>query len=42
MKELKKIAEQMGTTIEKVSDETDEGKQFSLLGGISALQRFEF
>ncbi|MCR4327037.1 MAG: peptide chain release factor aRF-1 [Nanoarchaeota archaeon] len=38
--ELKVIAEQMGTTIETVSNETDEGKQFLNLGGIGAIQRF--
>ncbi|PJE81734.1 peptide chain release factor 1 [Candidatus Pacearchaeota archaeon CG10_big_fil_rev_8_21_14_0_10_32_42] len=38
--ELKGIAEQMGTKIEVVSNETDEGKQFLNLGGIGAVQRF--
>lgn len=39
--ELKDIANRMGTTIEIVSTETDEGKQFLLLGGIGAIQRFK-
>ena len=39
-KELKMIAEQMGTTIETVSTETDEGDQFNKLSGIGAIQRF--
>lgn len=38
--ELKDIAEKMGTGIEIVSNETDEGKQFFNLGGIGAIQRF--
>ncbi len=38
--ELKRIAEQMGTKIEIVSSETDEGKQFLSLGGVGAIQRF--
>lgn len=38
--ELKRIADQMGTTIEIVSSETDEGKQFLNLSGVGALQRF--
>ena len=40
MQELSKIAEQMGTSIELVSDETDEGLQFFNLSGIGALLRF--
>jgi peptide chain release factor subunit 1 len=40
MKELTKLAEQMGTTIELVSDETDEGLQFFNLSGIGAILRF--
>jgi len=40
VQELTKIAEQMGTTIEFVSDETDEGLQFFNLSGIGALLRF--
>jgi peptide chain release factor subunit 1 len=39
-KELKKIADQMGTRIEVVSTETEEGEQFSNLSGIGAIQRF--
>ncbi len=39
-KELKDIAKQMGTTIEIVSSETEEGNQFLSLGGIGAIQRF--
>ncbi len=38
--ELKEIAEQMGTTVEVVSGETDEGKQFLNLSGVGAIQRF--
>ncbi|MBS3084340.1 peptide chain release factor aRF-1 [Candidatus Pacearchaeota archaeon] len=38
--ELKAIAEQMGTTIEIVSSETNEGRQFLNLSGIGAVQRF--
>lgn len=41
VKELKKIAEQMGTTIEIVSSETEEGKQFLNISGIGVLQRFK-
>lgn len=40
-RELVKIAEQMGTTIEFVSDETGEGLQFFNLSGIGALLRFK-
>lgn len=40
--ELKTIAESMGTTVEMVSTETEEGKQFMNLGGIGAIQRFNF
>jgi peptide chain release factor subunit 1 len=39
-KELKKVAEQMGTKIEVVSRETEEGEQFYNLGGLGAIQRF--
>lgn len=38
--ELKKIAEQMGTKVELVSTETEEGKQFLNISGIGAIQRF--
>ncbi|HIH51944.1 peptide chain release factor 1 [Candidatus Pacearchaeota archaeon CG09_land_8_20_14_0_10_30_9] len=38
--ELKRIAEKMGTTIEVVSTETDEGDQFNKLSGVGAIQRF--
>ena len=41
-KELKKVAEKMGTAIEIVSTETEEGDQFMKLGGLGAIQRFEF
>jgi peptide chain release factor subunit 1 len=41
-KELKNIAENMGTTIELVSTETTEGDQFFKLGGLGAIQRFQF
>lgn len=41
-KKLKDIASNMGTTIEIVSDETEEGNQFLSLGGIGAIQRFKF
>ncbi len=37
---LKSVAEQMGTAIEIVSKETDEGKQFFNIGGVGAIQRF--
>ena len=40
-KELKKIAENMGTTIEMVSTETEEGEQFKNLSGIGAIMRFK-
>lgn len=39
-KELKTIAENMGTTVEIISTETTEGDQFEKLGGIGAIQRF--
>ncbi len=39
-KELSKTAAQMGTEIEIVSDETDEGRQFFNLGGVGVLLRF--
>lgn len=41
-KKLKEIASNMGTTVEIVSDETEEGNQFFLLGGVGAIQRFKF
>ena len=40
--ELKTVAESTGATVEMVSTETEEGKQFSNLEGIGAIQRFEF
>ena len=40
-KELTKIASQMGSKIEFVSDETDEGLQFFNLSGIGAILRFK-
>jgi len=40
-KPLKDIAKQMGSTIEIISSETEEGKQFSNLSGIGALLRFK-
>ena len=40
-KELKKIAENMGTQIEIISRETQEGEQFYSLGGIGGIQRFQ-
>ena len=40
IKELITLAEQMGTTIEFVSDESNEGEQFKNLSGIGALLRF--
>jgi peptide chain release factor subunit 1 len=40
VKEIKPLAVNIGSTIEFVSDETDEGKQFLNLGGIAALLRF--
>jgi len=39
-KELQKIAKSMGSTIEIVSIETEEGMQFKNLGGIGAILRF--
>ena len=41
-KELKEIAGNMGTAVEFVSTETEEGKQFMNLGGVGAIQRFGF
>ena len=41
MKELKKVAVQMGTTIEMVSTETTEGDQFQKLSGVGALLRYK-
>jgi len=41
MKELTTLAEQMGTTVELLSNETGEGKQFENLSGIGALLRFK-
>lgn len=40
VQELSEIAEQMGTEVIFVSDETDEGSQFFNLSGIGALLRF--
>jgi len=40
-KELKKIAESMGTTIEDISIETEEGDQFFNLGGLGAILRYK-
>ncbi len=40
-KEFKKIAEDMGTTVEMISNETEEGQQFKQLSGIGALLRFK-
>ncbi len=40
-KELKKLAENIGSTIEIVSIETEEGEQFMNLGGFGALLRFK-
>jgi peptide chain release factor subunit 1 len=39
--ELKPLAENIGSKIEVVSIETDEGKQFEHLGGVAALLRFK-
>ncbi len=39
-KELTRLAEQMGTTIEIISNETEEGEQFMNLSGIGAILRF--
>jgi len=39
-KELKKLAEKIGSTIEIVSTETEEGEQFNNLSGAGALLRF--
>lgn len=41
VKEFKKIALSTGSTIEVVSTDTEEGKQFKNLGGIGALLRFK-
>ena len=41
VKEFKKIAEGMGTEIEFVSNETEEGKQFTQLSGLGALLRYK-
>lgn len=41
IKELSKIAEQMGTTVEFVGNETDDGQQFFNLSGIGAVLRFK-
>ena len=38
--ELKAVAEKMGTTVEIVSTETEEGEQFKNLSGVGAIQRF--
>jgi len=40
-KELKKIAENMGSKIEVISVETEEGEQFYNLGGFGAILRFK-
>ena len=40
-KELKKLAEKIGSTIEIVSTETEEGEQFNNLSGAGALLRFK-
>ena len=40
-KELKSLAENIGSTIEIISTETPEGQQFSNLSGIGALLRFK-
>ncbi len=40
IKELKKLAENIGSTVEIISNETEEGQQFSNLGGIGAILRF--
>jgi len=41
IKELKSLAENIGSTIEIVSTETEEGEQFDNLGGIGAILRFK-
>lgn len=40
-KELKKIAKGMGSKVEIISTDTEEGKQFENLGGIGAILRFK-
>jgi len=40
-KELKKTASEMGSKVEIISTETEEGKQFENLGGIGAILRFK-
>jgi len=42
MKELSAIAKDTGSTVEKVSLETEEGEQFKNLGGIGATLRFRY
>jgi peptide chain release factor subunit 1 len=41
LKELKKVGEDIGSTVEIISTETDEGKQFLQLGGIGGVLRFK-
>jgi len=40
LKELKKVGENIGSTVEIVSTETEEGKQFKNLSGMGAVLRF--
>jgi peptide chain release factor subunit 1 len=40
-REFKKLAEQMGTNVEMVSTETEEGQQFFSMSGVGALLRFK-
>ena len=40
VKELKKIAENIGASVEVISTDTEEGRQFKNLGGVGALLRF--
>ncbi len=41
VRDLKKVAEQMGTNVEMISIETTEGDQFAKLSGIGALLRYK-
>jgi len=40
VKELKKVAKQMGTVVEIISTETEEGDQFEKLSGVGAILRY--
>jgi len=38
---LKEIAKNIGSTIEIISNETEEGQQFNNMGGIGGILRFK-